>query len=47
VTVPIGGAGICRALAMGLFGEFENLGIAIGPVVGGLVWSAALWFVVR
>jgi len=26
---------------MGLFGEFENLGVTIGPVAGGLIWSMA------
>jgi MFS transporter, DHA1 family, tetracycline resistance protein len=26
---------------MGLFGEFENLGITVGPIAGGLVWSVA------
>lgn len=26
---------------MGMFGEFENVGITIGPVLGGLVWSLA------
>lgn len=29
-----------HALVMGLFGEFENLGVTLGPVAGGLVWSA-------
>jgi MFS family permease len=29
-----------HALAMGLFGEFENLGVTLGPVSGGLAWSA-------
>ena len=29
-----------HALVMGLFGEFENLGVTLGPVTGGLVWSA-------
>jgi MFS family permease len=26
---------------MGLFGEFENVGITIGPILGGLAWSIA------
>jgi predicted MFS family arabinose efflux permease len=26
---------------MGLFGEFENVGITAGPILGGLVWSLA------
>jgi MFS family permease len=30
-----------HALAMGLFGEFENLGVTLGPVSGGLAWSLA------
>lgn len=30
-----------HALMMGLFGEFENFGLAIGPVLGGLAWSVA------
>jgi MFS family permease len=30
-----------HALYMGLFGEFENVGITIGPIIGGLVWSLA------
>jgi MFS family permease len=29
-----------HALVMGLFGEFENLGITLGPIAGGLAWSA-------
>lgn len=29
-----------HALTMGLFGEFENLGVTIGPIAGGLVWSS-------
>ena len=28
-----------HALTMGLFGEFENLGVTIGPVAGGIVWA--------
>jgi predicted MFS family arabinose efflux permease len=24
---------------MGLFGEFENLGVTIGPLAGGIVWA--------
>ena len=30
-----------HALYMGLFGEFENVGVTIGPILGGLVWSVA------
>ena len=30
-----------HAFYMGLFGEFENVGITIGPVLGGLAWSLA------
>lgn len=30
-----------HALFMGLFGEFENAGITIGPILGGLAWSIA------
>jgi MFS family permease len=30
-----------HAFYMGLFGEFENIGVTAGPVVGGLVWSIA------
>ena len=30
-----------HALYMGLFGEFENVGITIGPILGGLAWSLA------
>jgi predicted MFS family arabinose efflux permease len=26
---------------MGIFGEFENVGVTIGPVLGGLAWSLA------
>jgi MFS family permease len=26
---------------MGLFGEFENVGITIGPILGGIAWSLA------
>jgi MFS transporter, DHA1 family, multidrug resistance protein len=29
-----------HALVMGLFGEFENLGVTLGPVAGGLAWAA-------
>jgi len=29
-----------HALTMGLFGEFENFGVTLGPIAGGLVWSA-------
>jgi predicted MFS family arabinose efflux permease len=25
----------------GIFGEFENVGVTIGPVLGGLAWSLA------
>ena len=28
-----------HALVMGLFGEFENVGVTLGPVAGGLAWS--------
>jgi predicted MFS family arabinose efflux permease len=28
-----------HAFYMGLFGEFENAGVTIGPVVGGVAWS--------
>jgi MFS family permease len=30
-----------HALYMGLFGEFENVGITIGPILGGIAWSLA------
>jgi len=30
-----------HAFYMGLFGEFENVGVTVGPIVGGLVWSMA------
>ena len=30
-----------HALVMGLFGEFENLGGFLGPVIGGIAWSFA------
>jgi MFS family permease len=30
-----------HAMFMGLFGEFENAGITIGPILGGLAWSVA------
>jgi MFS family permease len=30
-----------HAFYMGLFGEFENIGVTVGPIIGGLVWSAA------
>jgi MFS family permease len=30
-----------HAFYMGLFGEFENVGITIGPIIGGLAWSFA------
>jgi MFS family permease len=30
-----------HALMMGLFGEFENIGVTIGPLLGGLAWSLA------
>ena len=26
---------------MGLFGEFENAGVTIGPILGGFAWSLA------
>ena len=28
-----------HALTMGVFGEFENFGVALGPLAGGVVWS--------
>jgi len=30
-----------HALVMGLFGEFENVGVTVGPLLGGLAWSIA------
>jgi MFS family permease len=30
-----------HAFYMGLFGEFENAGVTIGPILGGLAWSVA------
>lgn len=30
-----------HAFYMGLFGEFENVGVTIGPILGGLAWSIA------
>lgn len=30
-----------HALYLGLFGEFENIGVTAGPVLGGLAWSVA------
>jgi MFS family permease len=30
-----------HALVMGVFGEFENVGVTIGPILGGLAWSLA------
>jgi MFS family permease len=30
-----------HGLYMGLFGEFENVGITIGPILGGVAWSLA------
>jgi DHA2 family multidrug resistance protein-like MFS transporter len=30
-----------HAFLMGIFGEFENVGVTIGPVLGGLAWSLA------
>jgi len=30
-----------HALVMGLFGEFENIGVTVGPLLGGLAWSIA------
>jgi MFS family permease len=30
-----------HAFFMGIFGEFENVGVTIGPVLGGLAWSMA------
>ncbi len=29
-----------HALVMGIFGEFENFGVMLGPIAGGLAWSA-------
>jgi DHA1 family inner membrane transport protein len=31
----------CHAFYMGLFGEFENVGITIGPIIGGVAWTLA------
>jgi MFS family permease len=28
-----------HALFMGLFGEFENIGVTVGPILGGAAWS--------
>ena len=30
-----------HALYMGLFGEFENVGVTLGPILGGVAWSLA------
>lgn len=30
-----------HALYMGIFGEFENVGVTLGPVLGGVAWSIA------
>jgi MFS family permease len=30
-----------HAMFMGLFGEFENVGVTIGPILGGVAWSLA------
>ena len=30
-----------HALVLGIFGEFENIGVALGPLIGGIVWSVA------
>jgi MFS family permease len=30
-----------HALMMGVFGEFENVGVTAGPIIGGLAWSLA------
>jgi MFS family permease len=30
-----------HALVMGLFGEFENVGVTIGPILGGIAWALA------
>lgn len=30
-----------HALVMGLYGEFENVGATIGPILGGIAWSLA------
>jgi len=29
-----------HALVMGVYGEFENFGVTLGPIIGGLVWGA-------
>jgi MFS family permease len=29
-----------HALVMGLYGEFENFGVTLGPIIGGVVWAA-------
>jgi MFS family permease len=28
-----------HAFYMGIFGEFENVGVTVGPAIGGLIWS--------
>jgi MFS family permease len=30
-----------HALMMGVFGEFENVGVTVGPILGGVAWSLA------
>jgi MFS family permease len=30
-----------HALMMSVFGEFENVGVTVGPILGGLAWSLA------
>jgi MFS family permease len=30
-----------HAFYMGLFGEFENVGVTLGPILGGIAWSMA------
>lgn len=30
-----------HALYMGIFGEFENVGVTLGPILGGIAWSVA------
>jgi predicted MFS family arabinose efflux permease len=28
-------------MVMGLFGEFENIGVTLGPILGGIAWTLA------
>src|SRR5260370_20437390 len=30
-----------HAVYMGVFGEFENVGVTLGPILGGIAWSMA------